>query len=133
MMAVCVRPVVSTPVSSVFFFGHFIFLFCFIFLFAYLEHLVCVPDSPSSAVNKQLGSMTLDEQPGASPHLFRHSSLPYFNLIFIHLPFFLSLCAFCHIQASVGRSSQSIHFSGLISYGISYVPNYGLYSVHYVL
>uniref|UniRef100_A0A8D3CIW5 DDB1-and CUL4-associated factor 6 n=1 Tax=Scophthalmus maximus TaxID=52904 RepID=A0A8D3CIW5_SCOMX len=28
--------------------------------------LVCVPDSPSSVVNKQLGSMTLDEQQGAS-------------------------------------------------------------------
>lgn len=28
--------------------------------------LVCVPDSPSSVVNRQLGSMTLDEQQGAS-------------------------------------------------------------------
>uniref|UniRef100_A0AAQ5Y0C3 Ddb1 and cul4 associated factor 6 n=1 Tax=Amphiprion ocellaris TaxID=80972 RepID=A0AAQ5Y0C3_AMPOC len=28
--------------------------------------LICVPDSPSSVVNKQLGSMTLDEQQGAS-------------------------------------------------------------------
>uniref|UniRef100_A0A8C7R3A8 Ddb1 and cul4 associated factor 6 n=1 Tax=Oncorhynchus mykiss TaxID=8022 RepID=A0A8C7R3A8_ONCMY len=27
--------------------------------------LICVPDSPSSVVNKQLGSMTLDEQQGA--------------------------------------------------------------------
>ncbi|KAM6985097.1 DDB1- and CUL4-associated factor 6 [Aplochiton taeniatus] len=31
-----------------------------------LVSLVCVPDSPSSVVNKQLGSMTLDEQQGAS-------------------------------------------------------------------
>uniref|UniRef100_A0A8C9Z800 Ddb1 and cul4 associated factor 6 n=1 Tax=Sander lucioperca TaxID=283035 RepID=A0A8C9Z800_SANLU len=29
--------------------------------------LICVPDSPSSVVNKQLGSMTLDEQQGARP------------------------------------------------------------------
>uniref|UniRef100_A0A8C4FB20 Ddb1 and cul4 associated factor 6 n=1 Tax=Dicentrarchus labrax TaxID=13489 RepID=A0A8C4FB20_DICLA len=31
-----------------------------------LVGLICVPDSPSSVVNKQLGSMTLDEQQGAS-------------------------------------------------------------------
>uniref|UniRef100_A0A672ZSM5 Ddb1 and cul4 associated factor 6 n=1 Tax=Sphaeramia orbicularis TaxID=375764 RepID=A0A672ZSM5_9TELE len=31
-----------------------------------LVGLVCVPDSPSSVVNKQLGSMTLDEQQGAT-------------------------------------------------------------------
>uniref|UniRef100_A0A667YSX3 Ddb1 and cul4 associated factor 6 n=1 Tax=Myripristis murdjan TaxID=586833 RepID=A0A667YSX3_9TELE len=31
-----------------------------------LVSLICVPDSPSSVVNKQLGSMTLDEQQGAS-------------------------------------------------------------------
>uniref|UniRef100_A0AAY4ARW5 Uncharacterized protein n=1 Tax=Denticeps clupeoides TaxID=299321 RepID=A0AAY4ARW5_9TELE len=30
------------------------------------KHLVCVPDSPTSVVNKQLGSMTLDEQQGAN-------------------------------------------------------------------
>uniref|UniRef100_A0A8C7WHT3 Ddb1 and cul4 associated factor 6 n=1 Tax=Oncorhynchus mykiss TaxID=8022 RepID=A0A8C7WHT3_ONCMY len=30
-----------------------------------LGRLICVPDSPSSVVNKQLGSMTLDEQQGA--------------------------------------------------------------------
>uniref|UniRef100_A0AAY5L4W6 Ddb1 and cul4 associated factor 6 n=1 Tax=Esox lucius TaxID=8010 RepID=A0AAY5L4W6_ESOLU len=30
-----------------------------------LVSLICVPDSPSSLVNKQLGSMTLDEQQGA--------------------------------------------------------------------
>uniref|UniRef100_A0A8C8JJT2 Ddb1 and cul4 associated factor 6 n=1 Tax=Oncorhynchus tshawytscha TaxID=74940 RepID=A0A8C8JJT2_ONCTS len=30
-----------------------------------LVSLICVPDSPSSVVNKQLGSMTLDEQQGA--------------------------------------------------------------------
>uniref|UniRef100_A0A3P8NI11 Ddb1 and cul4 associated factor 6 n=1 Tax=Astatotilapia calliptera TaxID=8154 RepID=A0A3P8NI11_ASTCA len=32
-----------------------------------LVGLICVPDSPSSVVNKQLGSMTLDEQQGARP------------------------------------------------------------------
>lgn len=31
-----------------------------------LVGVICVPDSPSSVVNKQLGSMTLDEQQGAS-------------------------------------------------------------------
>uniref|UniRef100_A0A4W5Q0L1 Ddb1 and cul4 associated factor 6 n=1 Tax=Hucho hucho TaxID=62062 RepID=A0A4W5Q0L1_9TELE len=31
-----------------------------------LGPLICVPDSPSSVVNKQLGSMTLDEQQGGS-------------------------------------------------------------------
>lgn len=80
--------VVSTSISS------FLWSFLF-FLFAYSVHLVCVPDSPSSAVNKQLGSMTLDEQPGASLHLFRHSPFPFIPLI--QLIFFLPSCGFCHI------------------------------------
>lgn len=48
--------------------------------------LVCVPDSPSSVVNKQLGSMTLDEQQGASSPL----PSPCHSLCFI----FLLFCCF---------------------------------------
>uniref|UniRef100_A0A8C4GS92 Ddb1 and cul4 associated factor 6 n=1 Tax=Dicentrarchus labrax TaxID=13489 RepID=A0A8C4GS92_DICLA len=42
-----------------------------------LVGLICVPDSPSSVVNKQLGSMTLDEQQGAAPTTSPVLSLHY--------------------------------------------------------
>lgn len=50
--------------------------------------LVFVSDSPSSVVNKQLGSMTLDEEQGASSPFFLH--LPLF-LTFLH-PLVFALC-----------------------------------------
>lgn len=65
-------------------------LFCFLFLFC-LVSLVCVPDSPSSVVNKQLGSMTLDEQQGASTLVF-FSFFVCFSLIsfsFLFVSFFV--------------------------------------------
>ena len=63
-----------------------------------LVGLICVPDSPSSVVNKQLGSMTLDEQQGASSSpppchplclLLPHSSSSSLSLTALHSLIFI--------------------------------------------
>lgn len=51
--------------------------------------------------------MTLDEQPGASLHLFRHSPLPFISLIQLSFFFFLSPCTFCHIGTAVALLSTA--------------------------
>lgn len=62
-------------------------LYWFWCCFSFSVHLIFVSDSPSSVVNKQLGSMTLDEEQGASFPLF-----PSLFLIFFH-SFAPELCA----------------------------------------
>lgn len=71
--------------------------------------LIFVSDSPSSVVNKQLGSMTLDEEQGAS-------------FFFLHLPLFLTflhllVCALSasltgkHLDLSLVRRTPQMHLS----------------------
>ncbi|KAK1797836.1 hypothetical protein P4O66_008187 [Electrophorus voltai] len=71
--------------------------------------LVCVPDSPSSVVNKQLRSMTLDEQQGASDLLLFCFSL--FSLSSFSFPGFRNL--FGSAAAPVGPAASRAVLRGL--------------------
>lgn len=87
-----------------------------------LVSLICVPDSPSSVVNKQLGSMSLDEEHGASSSHFARCfvffTLPYTQLykhVFISLAAFaLSLstpCITMVMNTSVTYNSLALGFT----------------------